>query len=273
MERKTQQNRKKAHGPEWISWRGLVAAALVVAGAAVVLAWPEDSPPPADTISSAPKTAAPPVPQPPPTLHRGDLIDAAARAASAFAAGRPTAEDLTSITGRRFRLALPFGCGSPDEGEGELANGWRFDADSGTLRVVVTPALFGAQPETPAREGFWIAMPWLRDPVCPALPAAPDQGDPDTLAIVRLMDDNAPRRGREAGEPYRLSVRINPAAAPGAQGLRLVIEGRFEAGSAAPVACAAPSAQTRPTCIFAARFDRLAITDHTGLVTHGEWVE
>lgn len=278
MDKQTQNNSERAQPHQTRErrsyWRGLMAATIVAGAIATVLVWPDDSEMPSTVaMPPAPDPAPPAIPQPLLALDRSAMIDAAELAASAFAAGRPEDEALAEIAGRRFRLVMPFGCGGPDETEGALVNGWRFDPDSATLRVVVSPAVFDAQSSVPPREGFWIAAPWLRDPVCPALPAAPDAAESETLAIVRSIDASAPRRGREAGAPYRLSVRIDPAAAPGAGGLRLVLEGRFEADSPGPIACTAPSAQARPTCIFTARFDRIAITDPDGAVTYGEWIE
>lgn len=263
------------------AWRTWAAAAVVVIVVIAIFSWSENQEPTPAPIAVPAAPAPPtPVPRPLPALDRATLIDTAALAASAFAAGEATDTLAASLAGRRFRLILPFGCSGADTRAGGLRTGWRIDAAGSTLRVTVTPDLFAASADEDglaapaAREGFWIDRPWLRDPVCPALAQSDDMiSGRKELAIVRLTDDDAPRRGRAVGSVYRLSVRIDPASVPDADGLRLLIEGRFEAGDASPLACAAESAQQRPICIFAARFQRIAVTDAGGATIYGEWTE
>jgi hypothetical protein len=237
--------------------------------------------------SPAPTSLPTPAPAPasPSVLGRTELIEAAARAASAFAAGQPAPPENIRLAGQRFALRLPFGCGGPVSDENELGPaGWFYDAETQTLRAQVTPEVWSETPWAVAgsggrpfesAEGFWIARPWSPSDDCPARRSdgAPgQQASPQTLGIARFFEPGAPRAERRNGAAYQLSKNVTPANAPGPSGLRLLIEGRLSVDpSRQPVGCWSATSENRPVCVFNARFDRIAITNPSGETVFAEW--
>lgn len=163
-----------------MNWRALLAGAVFIALliAAVLIARPEkvttdEVPPP------APRPVQPEQTAPLKLLTRGDLIDAAARAADAHARGVAIASEDSALVGRRFTLRLPFGCTGPSKADSEAPLRWSYDPAEEALRVSVTPNVWtDAAPvraaadgiDYEAAEGFWIERPWLRSGDCPVLP-------------------------------------------------------------------------------------------------------
>jgi hypothetical protein len=89
----------------WRPWAAAgIFAGLVLAGVLITRTAPEPAPKPVATPTPTP--ALPPIPRPLLPLSRGDLIDAAARAASSFTSGvqRPASD----LPGRRFALNISF---------------------------------------------------------------------------------------------------------------------------------------------------------------------
>jgi hypothetical protein len=228
--------------------------------------------------------APPPAPSPAPTaVERRQLIEAAARAASAYAAGQPPSSENMLLAGRRFILRLPFGCaGAAPEPDALGSAGWHYDLETQTLRAQVTPQVWTEAPWAAAAasqpfeaaEGFWITRPWSFAETCPApSPGSAEQpSSPETLGIARFFEPGSRRSARRNGEAYSFSRKVPPGQAPGPQGLRLLIEGRLSVDpSRSPVGCWAASPDQRPICIFNARFDRVAITDASGERVFAEW--
>lgn len=245
------------------------------------------------------------VPQPDPVMDRAGLLEAAALAASAFAAGDAMDDIGQSLAGRRFRLEMPLGCTGPTAEEAPLENGWRLDDDGRTLRaafarqtwtMALTLPLRDGQPASPEEKtapgddanpppqgmtvsGFPISRPWMRTAACPAgalaavtgtgTPAAPAGGE--TLAIAEPADPDARAAGaRRSG--YRMDVRITPDQVPAAgAGLRVRIDGRLAASASPPVICRSNGPDNPPSCFLIARFETIAITSASGDRVHAEW--
>jgi hypothetical protein len=223
-------------------------------------------------------------------LSRGDLIDAAALAASSTASGdqRPASD----LPGRRFALSIPFGCSGPTANLKEAATGWSYDADKGTLRVKATPQVWTEAPilkaiapgvAFEAAEGFWIERPWQRSETCPADVAAPQPGPSpsptatpasirQTLGLVELFEPGAKREERRNGRAYEAVQNIGPGDIALDHGLRLIVEGRLVAlDKDKAIGCWSPSPDRRPVCLIRVRFDRIAITSPTGDHVLAEW--
>lgn len=275
-------------------WRPVAAIALLVAAIVgwLLFARPErmektraaPEAPDAATVPAEP--VKPPVLAPVPVLDRAQLIAAADRAAAAFALGRPAPEENVALAGRRFVLALPFGCGGPAAAADALGEfGWFHDEARGTLRAQATPQVWTEAPwaaalagsgEVEAIEGFWIRRPWMRDAACPA--GTSDVGDPtlpnETVGIARLFAPDSRRATRRNGEPYRLTAKMAAEELPDARGLRLVVEGRLAADPArAPVACWSRGPDQRPICILIGQFERVAIVAPGSGKALAEWTD
>jgi hypothetical protein len=272
-------------------WRPAAAIGVLVAVAGGWLLLARDAPDAGGTPPPPRQAAAPPA-EPPPTpareaLDRAELIAAAARAANAFARGEPAPEENIALAGRRFVLVQPFGCGGPASSAEQIgAFGWAYDAARGTLRARATPEIWTEAPWAPALadgreveaiEGFWIRRPWIREAGCPAVaapPEAPPTPPAETVGIARLFAPDSQRARRRNGAAYEVTAKAAPDEVPGADGLRLVIEGRLAADPARqPVSCWAAGPDQRPVCILVARIERVAITRADGTTTLAEWAD
>lgn len=275
------------HDYRFPRWRGWTAAILLLVVAMVIaFGWPrkeaEISPPDVQTAEPVP----PAKPQPLEILDRSALLEAAAKTASDYAAGKGIDDQISALAGRRFELVLPLGCGGPLAEEGPVENGWRYDADSGILQAAFPSSImaisnyFDGNSEGQASKdllgrGFWIEREWLRDAVCPV-----DNGQKEALsvpvdnpsvAIGEIETADAPRANDRDGADYRVSKRVDLADAPDDQGLRIVISGRLMTDRNAPIQCESFHKDQRPVCLIFARFDRVALTNASGAETYGEW--
>lgn len=246
---------------------------------------------PTPVAVEAPKV--PPVPTvaaPAPLITRADLLDAAARARSTYAAGATAGTEM--LVGRAFALRVPFGCGgAPTTASPQVLQdgqaGWSWGPDRKTIELALRPgdwvksALIadeGAAPVWEVVEGFWIPHPWLRSETCPTErgdEAEPAQGEPSpqSLGIAGTSDLGGSRVGRRKGRAYVHTIRGKTDAlpVPPADGYRLLLEGRliaFPDGQA--IRCHAEGTQQRPVCIVAARLDKVAFEDSSG-ATLSEW--
>lgn len=230
-------------------------------------------------------TASPLAPQP--TLARKDILDAAARAASDYAVGRPLS-DSDTVVGRPFSIRLPFGCSGPSPNGDEAAGvgQWAWGPDRKTIELTMTPADWtasamiaqaGAGTTWEAIEGFWIARPWIASEACPAVKSDPLQTvagvSPQTLGIAAVFEAGGSRIGRRDGRAYRYTIRSKDdaplTAAP--RGYRLLLEGRMERfPDGRAVECRGAGPDERPVCIAAARLDRVAFETVEGDVL-AEW--
>lgn len=278
--------------------RSILAAALVSAAALPLVQCDRatDAPPgpvPADPPVVAAEKTNPAAPQPQTALSRGDLINAAARAASAYAEGA-TSATTDPMIGRSFTVRMPFGCsgpsmtGGPDAEQG-IAR-WSWGDDNKTIQLSLSPgdwtdsALIAAPLGTRAAatweavEGFWVPRPWMTAEACPSAPTDPlltvgATASPQTFGIAAVFEAEGSRVGRRNGRAYAFSVRPEAGqtlVAP-VGGYRLVLEGRvvgFSGGRA--IRCKASGPDQRPVCVLAARMDRVAFEDAGGAVLT-EW--
>lgn len=270
-------------GPE--NWRGLTALGLLVVGAAtVVLTWPNTS---AEQRSvELPQAPAAPLSPPPlQKLDRAALIDAAALAASAYAAGDLTYAKFQEFAGRRFELVLPFGCTGPAAQEEKLERGWRYDEKSGIFQAAfpsnimvsaegAAPADVAMDPATEFAKSFWIEREWLRQGICPVVPDAPltaTSADAKSVAIAEIANEERPRADDRDGAPYQVSKRLAAEQLPYKNGLKLILSGRLASVPKIPFRCTSVDPNQRPICVILARFDKMQITNASGSEIYGEW--
>jgi hypothetical protein len=270
--------------PKWRSW--VAAAFLLIVAAIIAIGWPR-----AQKEAPAPIIVAPeptPVAPPPPLqlLNRSALIEAAAKAASAYAAGMTIDNAVGELAGRRFELELPLGCAGSTAADTPIENGWRYDADSGILQVAfrstvqgIAENFFGElsadEPMVEFGKGFWIEREWLREPICPTEPKSSNVeivGDAPSLAIAEIREAEAPRAKARDGADYRVSKRVALEAAPDQQGLRILISGRLVSDRPTPIQCHSVDRDRQPVCVILARFDRVAVTSANGSETYGAWL-
>ena len=258
---------------------GLVAA-IGVGGSGFFLgqrsAAPSSPPPLPAPAPSAPATPSPAPPIEPQTLDRAELIALAGSAADATARGDTPPTSVTDAVGRRFSIALPFGCAGPAPEDSNADMRWRYDEEAQALRLHVTPASWTVtdwwQRTPPADiegvEGFWIARPWIQADACPrdASPAVVSGAEPvtltgQTLAIGQLLGAQDARQGRRDGKPYTAVIKMAPDAIDARHGFRLKLEGQLIAvENRASVRCRQPGgAEQQPVCLIGARIDGVVI--------------
>lgn len=248
---------------------------------------------PAVELPKAPPAVTPPVlPGANPPLTRADLLAAATRAASAYAAGEtPSGSD--PLVGRPFAVRMAFGCGGPlavapaaaTTTDGLARAAWGPDHKS--IQLSLTPgdwldsallAGAGAEAAWETVEGFWAPRPWLAADACPAVRRDPLQGgstapSTQTVGLAAVFATGSSRLAQRNGRAYRYTVRAegeHPLVAPEG-GYRLVLEGRvvgFPGGRA--IRCRASGPDQRPVCIAAVQLDRVAFESATGEAL-GEW--
>ncbi len=236
-----------------------------------------------DQGNAADRQAVPksPLATPERPLVREQVLLAAARAASDFAAGVDDSEAQNALDGRRFEFRIRFGCDG--ESGHSAAFDWAFDAATQTLKLSATPTL-SAQ-DDPVRaiageafeavEGFWIDKPWLLAPACPRVAAGkptaegdlPDgMGEPSpeateqaSVGIAQFFSADDARTFRRSGRAYALTQRLE-AGTPPAGGFDLVIAGRLKKlPNGRVIACTSSAAGERPACILSVEFGRVVI--------------
>lgn len=268
---------------------GALAVLIVFGGAGFLLGRGTAEP---EVVVAAPEPAPEPQPAPEPVvrtaLGRAGVIALAAAAADATASGQPLSPDIAEAHGRRFELRLPFGCAGP-AGEGSNAPmRWTYDAESGVLRVHVTPTSWSAQDWAAGEaggaiegiEGFWIQRPWTTSEACPpagerAVPlgAEPVTLPGQTLAIGQVFFAGGPRGGRRSGAPYEATVRVAEDRLNASQGFRLRLAGRItRAQGLGPVRCRQPAGpEQRPICLVSVVMDEVAIENPATNETLAIW--
>lgn len=265
---------------------GVIAGALVVGGGGFLLGR-VTSPRPVHRASVAPAPVLAPAPAPAPVatpavtppLGRADLLDAARQAADAFAAARPLPSPVAALDGRRFAIAIPFGCAGPAAPDATL--GWTYDEDAGALRVFAAPArldpaewLGPAADDVEAIEGFWVERPWSSLETCPARPELASAGTEHSFGLAQFFRADQSRVGRRDGKPLVVTVVTPPDAVRPGQGLRLRLSGRVAAapGGNGPFSCHAPGiAGGRPVCLLAASFDTVSVENPATGETAATW--
>lgn len=254
------------------------AAAIVVLVLVLVLTRPAPAPPapepPPPVVAAPPAKVAPAA-----VVSRADLIQAAAKAADAYASGAPSQG--ADLIGRRFSVRLAFGCAGPLADPGPAQAYYQVDAKASSLRLVARPSIWTDLPlvraaPTPAGtetvEGFWIPRPWLTGDQCPkrrevAPPATPTPVEQPSLGLAVLHGQDAARTERRGQRPYEHVLKLPPDSTAQGRVFELVLEGRisgFADGAAAH--CWSESAEHRPVCLFAVDLDRVAFEDRDGAV-------
>jgi hypothetical protein len=234
------------------------------------------SPMPIATASMAPRYRL---------LARADLIALGNAAADAAASGAPLPEPVAGMTGRRFRLYLPFGCDGPADDESGAPLRWRYDAVAAALRVHVDLATWPVEEwdkagEIEALEGFWIARPWSTREICAsgAGVAAPTGSESVTLpgqtfGVAQLLAAGSPRQLRRDGRPYEAVIRMSPDTLRLKAGLRLRLIGQVAAfGDGRAVRCLQPGGRDqRPICLLAASLEEIGVENPATGETLAVW--
>jgi hypothetical protein len=131
----------------------------------------------ADAANAAQQQAGPtlPLPVPEAPLTREDLLVAALRAATNFAAGANDSDLQKGLADKKFEFRIRFGCDGPAAAGQEMPFGWSYSAKTGALKVRATPGLSPKDPAVKAIageafeavEGFWVRRPWMFAAACP----------------------------------------------------------------------------------------------------------
>ncbi|URW75389.1 hypothetical protein M9980_12740 [Sphingomonas donggukensis] len=268
---------------------GGALAVLAVGGAGFVAGRGSVAPAPAPsaTVATAPLPEPVPSPATPARLDRAGLLAFASAAADATASGRPLASDTARVTGRRFSIALPFGCGGPLGDADATGTGWRYDAERGALRLQVASTRWAPQEwlgdappaDIEAVEGFWVPRPWTGSEACPtaAAPAAAEGIEPVTLAgqslaIGQMFRSGGARQDRRDGAPYVAVVRTAPDAVRAEKGFRVRLTGQLADVPGGAARCRQPGGpDQRPICLLTATFDEIAIENAATGETLARW--
>lgn len=215
---------------------------------------------------------APAIPLPPPPLIRADLLQVAADAAAAYAAGEPAPEGHAGLAGRRFRVRIPFGCFGPRPAGSEASAGWEYADDGRAVRLSARPeawadtafvAQLGGGPYE-AVEGLWIPRPWMNGDGCPPLRVDPLGGapaaSPQTVGLAAFFQADSSRVDQRGDRPWQATLRApegETLARPA--GFHLIVEGRLEPfADGAPVRCNSAGPDQRPVCLIRIQRDRVA---------------
>jgi hypothetical protein len=234
------------------------------------------------------RPAAPPAPvSPPPArprlLDRAAIVDLVRKAADALASGASAPPAQVDMVGRRFALAVPFGCSGPAGAESNAPMRWRYDESAHVLRIQIAetswqPQDWGLPEGSDAQvRGFWIAHPWSTGESCPGAPAdlsvigsGPVVLPGQTLAVASF----APADAASSPKPLEAVVKLDERHAPPIHGLRARIRGHIDhvPGSAVPVRCVQPAGvEQQPICAVAVTFDELSVEDPETGETLATW--
>jgi len=263
---------------------GGLLAVILVGGAGFMLGRSTTARDASPVAVSPPPVAPAPAPEPrkvTQVVGRAAMIDLARGAADALASGNKPADTGAELVGRRFDLALPFGCAGAAGADSTAPLRWRYDDKSRTLRIQITETMW--QPEAwglpesgaPSR-GFWISHPWTASdncPVAPANPPVPSAGavvlPGQTLAVASF--DAEPSR---QPTPLEAAVKLEQGRAPPDHGLRARITGHIDhvPGGGGSIICAQPAGiEQQPVCAVAVIFDELKVEDPDSGETLATW--
>lgn len=253
---------------------GGLLATLVVGGTAFFVGRntaPQPAPAPPAPIEAPP----PAPPEPKRALDRADLIALAGQAADAFASGIEMPESVAKANGRRFSLAIPFGCSGPSDAADTRPMRWRYDAEEQTLRASIVPVAWqesewgpDEQAAAMTAKGFWIDRPWSSSENCPPRVDSPVPPGEEaiarpgqTLAIAQFFATDADRIGWRDGRPFEVVKRIAPDRIDDRQGMRLRVSGRVDGGRrGAPVRCVQPAGMDqRPICVITVQMEEVRL--------------
>jgi hypothetical protein len=266
---------------------GGLAAALAIgtAGFLAGRATVAPPPPPPETIAAQQPAEVPPTPELPRILRRAEILAFADAAADAAASGLALPQSIVELGGRRFELALPFGCHGPAGGGDGPPMRWQYDPRNRTLRVQIAATRWTlsdwglggvsladsgrAETRDPGgmAEGFWLDRPWSSAETCPRQAGRPDgddrppgQASPRSLALAHF-EPTGSSAGRGPPRSFEVVKRMEPGEFDLSQGLRLRLTGRIEnlAGTP-PVHCLQTGgSDQRPVCVISASFEEVAV--------------
>lgn len=270
-------------------------AATVLVGGGFVMGRLSTPPGARDEQKVKAPAAAAPAAQPAPSvapLGREDLVALAATATRAYAAGRSAAPENASLIGRRFEIAIPFGCAGPTPAASGEPLRWDYDAEAKALKLTARPedwtdapwvrSLAGAADAAGAGgieaiEGFWIPRPWAEGEACPPRRDLADipillQGPERSLALAEFHSEGSSRVARRGGQPYETVTRLEPDQLPTLPGFRLVLQGRIDRlPNSQPSWCSSETAELRPRCVVAVKFDLVRFVNPATDETIAEW--
>lgn len=275
---------------------------LVVVSLGLLAACQRDDETPAPNGSPTSQAVVEALPVADPPLDRAGLLRAVAQAASDFAAGADDSQRQRTLDGRRFEVALRFGCAGGQASEATRL--WSFDAPERVLRIRIEPELTASSPELSelgledfeAIEGFWIRRPWLLEPACPATRTGSSETQSDSTAESEAEEDRSvpaeepqaasagPRLGiaqfyteedsralRRESRAYQATRKLAADEQPSEEGYDLVLSGRLARMSDGRViACAGRDPERPPTCVVSVTFDGVALRRPDGELV-AEW--
>ncbi|MEO7570478.1 MAG: hypothetical protein ABIT16_12480 [Croceibacterium sp.] len=274
---------------------GLLAISVLLASCRVVGNDPDSQPSPSATDTSLPTLPVVDLP-----LTREGLLLAVGRAASDFALGVDDGDRQRELAGRRFEVALRFGC----PGNDSEARDWTFNESTRVLRVKIRPDLTTGNPlvsgpafaQFEAAEGFLLRRPWLFGAACPQVqaqvaPTVSDAASASPIPVPAANPSPAPklvapapviglahfftaedsRTLRRENRAYEATVKLAEGEQPSAQGYNLVLSGRLAAlPDGRVIACKVESADAAPACVASAAFDHVSLQRPDGTVV-ADW--
>lgn len=246
---------------------------------------------------SEPATTATPVPSPDPisvverSLGRADLVELADLASDALVTGAALPDRVREAVGRRFELAMPFGCAGPASVDSQAPLRWRYDQEDETLRLHVAVTRWSAtdwrlddNDGIEAIEGFWIARPWTSSAECPRrlaeddTPATGSGGSEErTLAVAQFLAGDVRREALREGRPFEAVLRVQQSEFAAPRGFRLVLSGRIDrvpaaGGQGGPVRCVQPGgSDQRPICVVAVTLGEVRIENSADSEVLASW--
>jgi hypothetical protein len=207
-------------------------------------------------------------------LAREQLLLAAGRAASDFAAGVDDAARQKELAGRKFEFRIRFGCEGPSQASPKAFD-WSVNKEAQSLKVRAAPTLSAkdapvkaiAGEDFEAVEGFWIRQPWLLTTACPRADTATEKqphqkGEaaaiPQTVGIAQFFTAGGARTLRRSGRAYEATRKLDEGDQPSG-GFDLVLSGRLVTLPDGRVIACTSAATDRPSCVISAEFGKVSI--------------
>jgi hypothetical protein len=225
----------------------------------------------------------------PPPLDRQGLIENERRVASAFAADGKMPSGKDPLIGRRFSIAIPFGCNGVQDGSVYSQFSTSFDVTKQTITLTATPnawltlPLIQALPDVSnmeSVEGFWIPRPWINAETCPAkmdypVPVTPTPATAPTLGLAQLFPSGGSRVVEHASNPYQFTRQVPKGdASLLSHTYRLVLEGIISGfADGQSLSCWAEALDHAPVCLFAVQLDRVSLEDATSGEALANWTQ